>query len=67
MEYVAQIMPVLWQIIDKQKNKRKCRVNVSTIDDKMTVSFLFGRRTKRFSHKDSKVLLEELQQYLLVA
>lgn len=54
-------MPVLWQIIDK---KKKCAVNVSTIDDKLTVSILFGRRTKRFTHTDSNILLAELQQFL---
>lgn len=67
MDLMSKIIPLIWQIMDKNSNKRKCKVNVSTIDDKLTVSFLFGRKIKQFAHADSNILLAELQQYFLVA
>lgn len=54
-------MPILWQIVEK---KKKCAVNVSTIDNKLTVTILFGRRKKRFVHTDESILLNQLQSFL---
>lgn len=30
MEFITKIMPLIWQIVEK---KKKCAVNVSTIDN----------------------------------
>ena len=65
MDLLNKIIPLIWQIMDKNCSNRKCKVNVATIDDKLTISFLFGRKIKRFSHADSNILLAELQQYYL--
>ena len=61
MEFINKIMPVIWQIVEK---KKKCSVNVSTIDNKLTVNILFGRRKKIFSHPCGDVLLSQLQKFL---
>lgn len=61
MDLIKIIMPTLWQILDKNK---KCSINISTIDNKLTVSILFGRRKKRFVADSDKALINELQQFL---
>jgi hypothetical protein len=61
MDYIKVIMPVIWQIIEK---KKRCAVNISTVNDKLTVNILFGRRRKIFSHSDNNVLLSQLQGFL---
>ena len=61
MDYIKVIMPVIWQIIEK---KKRCAVNISTVNDKLTVHILFGRRRKIFSHSDNNVLLSQLQGFL---
>lgn len=61
MDFINKIMPVIWQIVEK---KKRCAVNVSTIDDKLTVNILLGRRRKIFSHPNGDVLLSQLQNFL---
>lgn len=61
MDFLSKIMPILWQIVEK---KKQCAVNVSTIEDKLTVTILFGRKKKRFSHSDESMLLYELRNFL---
>lgn len=62
MEFMSGIVPVLWKILDKHRN---CSINVSTIDEKLTVNILQGRRKKTFAHHDSEVILQLLKHYLL--
>lgn len=61
MELFKKILPMLWQIIEKNKD---CAVNVSTIENKLTIRILKGRKTKSFSHDDDTVLISQLQQYI---
>lgn len=61
MDLIKLIMPTLWQILDKNK---KCSINVSTIDNKLTVNILFGKRRKRFVEEHNQPLLSQLQHFL---
>ena len=61
MDLLKLIMPTLWQILDKNK---KCSINVSTIDNKLTVNILLGKRKKRFVEDHQTTLLSQLQQFL---
>lgn len=61
MDFINKIMPVLWQIVEK---KKRCAVNVTTIDDKLTVNILLGRRRKIFSNPNTDILLSQLKGYL---
>ncbi len=61
MELINKIMVVLWNILDTKKD---CSINVATIDEKLTVNILRGRRRKTFSHHDGNIVLMELKQYL---
>lgn len=54
-------MPVIWKIVEK---KKKCAVNVTTIEDELIVSILLGRRRKVFSHPNDNILLEQLENFL---
>jgi len=60
MEFIQKMLPTLWAIIEK----RKCAVNISSIENKLTVNILFGKRKKTFCDKDENLLLQQLQQYL---
>ena len=60
MEFINQILPTLWAIVEK----RKCAVNISSIENKLTINILLGKRRKTFCDKDEAVLLKQLQQYL---
>ncbi len=60
MEFINKILPTLWAIIEK----RKCAVNISTVENKLTVNLLLGNKRKTFCDKDETLLLQQLQQYL---
>ncbi len=60
MEFINKMLPTLWAIIEK----RKCAVNISSIENKLTINILLGRRRKTFCDKDENILLKQLQQYL---
>lgn len=61
MEFVNKLMPVLWRIIEK---KKRCSINVSTVDEKLTVCILTGRRKQIFSNNDVDFVLFQLERYL---
>jgi hypothetical protein len=61
MDFISKILPVLWQIIEK---KKKCSINVNSLDEILTVNILFGRKKVVFSHPDSDYLLYQLKEYL---
>lgn len=61
MDLINKIMAVLWNILDAKKD---CSINVATIDEKLTVNILRGKRRKTFSHCDGNIVLRELKQYL---
>jgi hypothetical protein len=60
MEFINKILPTLWAIVEK----RKCAVNISSIENKLTVNILLGKRRKTFCDKDENLLLQQLQNYL---
>lgn len=55
-------MPTLWQIINKYRN---CRINITTIDNKLTVSILRGKKINVYADSDIKILLLNLKKHLL--
>lgn len=60
MEFINKILPTLWAIIEK----RNCAVNISSIENKLTVNILLGKRRKTFCDQDETLLLKQLEQYL---
>lgn len=60
MDLITKLLPTLWRILDKNN---KCAINVAVLDGKLTVSILFGKRKKVFSHPNGDVLLSQLNQY----
>ncbi len=62
MQSIGNILPLLWQILAK----KKCAINVCTIDNEMTVSIIRKRKIKRFVGTDSLSLIPDLTQYLQV-
>jgi hypothetical protein len=63
MEFINKMLPTLWAIVEK----RKCAVNISTTENKLTVNILLGKRRKTFCDKDENQVLKQLQQYLAAA
>lgn len=62
MEHVTKIMPILWSFIESNK---KCSVGIATINNKITITFLWGKlRFKRFSNHDAEVLDHQIKNYL---
>ena len=57
------IMPLLWQFLDKHR-RSYFSMNVATIDDELIVSIIHGKRIKRFKNTDGKNLIENLRAYL---
>lgn len=62
MDLINKIMGVLWAIIEKNKN---CSVNVATIDNKLTVNILRGKRRNTIADTDGNIVLLKLQQFAL--
>jgi hypothetical protein len=59
MEYVTEVMPYLWRLIE---NNKKCSVNVTTKENEIIVSIWSGKRWKRFKNKTTDALIANLQQ-----
>jgi hypothetical protein len=62
MDLITKIMAVLWAIIEKNKD---WKVNVATIDNKLTVNILRGKRRNTISDTDGNIVLLKLQQFAL--
>lgn len=60
MDFLNQVMPVLWHVLSK--NKRGA-INVSTVDENLTVNILLGRKRKIFVNSDPNVLLCDISQF----
>lgn len=60
MDFIHKMLPTLWAIVEK----RKCAVNISSLENKLTVNILLGKRRKTFCDKDENLLLKKLEQYL---
>lgn len=64
MENVAKIMPVLWSFIEKHK---RCSVGISSIEDKVIITLLWGKiRWKKFAGRDMVLLQKQVSDYLQV-
>jgi hypothetical protein len=50
-------MPILWKLLIKNP---KCKINVATIEDKLTVNILLGKRRRTYAHKDIDILIGQL-------
>lgn len=64
MEFIAGLKPLLWQILEK---KKEYAINVSSLDNELTISILFGKKLKRFKNKNNNILLSEIKQYFKFA
>ena len=62
MDLITKIMDVLWAIIEKNKD---CKVNVATIDNKLTVNILRGKRRNTIADTDGNIVLLKLQQFAI--
>ena len=61
MNFIKRIMPLVWAIVEKNK---KCSANVSTFEDKLTITFLLGKRRKVFTHENDNILIRDLRHFL---
>ena len=64
MDDINKIMTVIWQIIEDKKI-RNCAVNVHTANKKLVVNIIVNKEKRCFSNTDEKIVLEELQKYLV--
>ncbi len=55
-----ELLPILWKLIDK----KKCAINVASIDNELAVSVITRKHIKRFKNHDSKELISQLQHFL---
>lgn len=58
---IKKLRPVIWEIVEKNK---KCSVNVSNFDNKVTVVISCGQHKERFTNGDERYLLAQLHKYL---
>jgi len=61
MDLLHKVIELAWSILDKNK---KCAINIATIDNKLTVSILKGRRRKTYCDEDTNKVLVQMRQYL---
>lgn len=57
MEYVAKIMPAVWDVLGRNK---KCSINVTTKENEIIVSIWSGRRWKRYKDNNPDKLIAVL-------
>jgi hypothetical protein len=58
---VLSMIPALWKLLDK----KNIAINVTNLDNAITVSILKSRRVKRkFVNTDSAMLIADIEQYL---
>ena len=62
MDLITKITAALWTIIEKNKN---CSVNVTTIDNKLTVNILRGKRRSTIADIDGNIVLLKIKQFAL--
>lgn len=56
MEF-KNLVPTLWEII----GKGKCAINISSLDNKLTITILYGKRRKTFCDNNTEKLLMDLK------
>lgn len=59
MENVTEIVPFLQQIISC---KKKFAINVTNVENEITVSILKGNRWKRFTNKNPSIIMTDIRQ-----
>jgi hypothetical protein len=60
MDFISEIMPVLWHVLSKHK---KGAINVSAVDENLTVNILLGRKRKSFTNNNPNLLLCDITQF----
>ena len=60
MDLFKKVIELAWLILDKNK---KCAINIATIDNKLTVSILRGRRRKTYCVSDANIVLMKMRQH----
>lgn len=59
---VIKIIPALWKLLEK----KKCAINISNIDNELSVSIIRKGRVKRFVNESTELLLLDIKNYLHV-
>jgi len=59
MDYITKIVPILWEIVESNKD---CAINVTNKETEIIVSIWSGKRWKRFKNHDTNTLMSELRQ-----
>jgi len=59
MDYITKIVPILWEIVE---NNKDCAINVTNKETEIIVSIWSGKRWKRFKNHDTNMLMSELRQ-----
>jgi hypothetical protein len=63
MDYVTKIVPILWEVLGRDKH---CAINVTNKETEIIVSIWSGRRWKRFKNHDTNALVSDLKQCYLI-
>jgi hypothetical protein len=61
MYILYKVIELAWSIVEKN---RECAINISTIDNKLTISILRGRRRETYCDADAKIVMMKMRQHV---
>jgi hypothetical protein len=61
MDLLHKVIELAWSILDKN---RECAINIATIDNKLTVNILRGRRRKTYCDADANIVMMKMRQHV---
>lgn len=63
MDFLNKVIEAACSILVKNE---KCSINIETIDNKLTVRILKGRRLKTYCDKDSNIVIMKMKEHFIV-
>lgn len=63
LDCTKNILPVLWDVIEKSKNIRHISINIVKIDNELVVTVMGKKKTLRFKNADNKKLIDSIKSY----
>lgn len=63
LDYTKNILPMLWDVIEKSKNILHISINIAKIDNELVVTVIDKKKLLRFKNSDSKKLIETIKAY----
>lgn len=60
MNLLHKVIELAWSILEKNK---ECAINIATIDNKLTVNILRGRRRNTYCDADANIVMFKMRQY----